>query len=650
MFRLPLVSIAILTTASLLCLSNATAAQEPSAPTAERDRLAAVLASNAPYMEKLATCSRLAVIGDASSVAPLAPLLVDEKLSHAARIGLEAISAPSAAKALRDALPKVKGQLLIGVIHSIGARRDEDAVLALAGFLDDPDPQIISAAARALGRIGSNEAARSLEKALPAAPEAVQFAIADAMLTCAEAAAARGETPRAAELYLQLRADDLPPRIQLAATRGTILLHGNDGIRVLAKQLDSPDDAPFAAAVAISREISSGAITKLMTDRLPSLAPDRQVLVLRAIGARGDVAACPAALKIAESPHRQVRLAAIDALATLGDASTVSVLVKAAADSDPDLATAALSALAALTDPKVDGLVADMIGADDAATQRIAVELAGRRQIVSAVPALMKTLDSPDETIRLAAIVSLGNTIGPEQLPLLTERLLKSASDKQRVAVQEALKVACLRAVDKASCAETLVACLPQASKDTRCFLLELLGTVGTPASLEAVSQAALDEDETIEDAATRVLGEWLTPEAAPALLQIAREAAHEKYRIRALRGAIRILRQMDIPDPQRLAMCREAMLLAQRDEERALVVEALGRIPSAEALAEVVPCLQAKVLKTPACRAIVAIGEKIVSRNPSEVREASRKALAATTDAELVRRAKALAAQTEPQ
>ena len=648
MFRLSLVSIAILTTAILLCLANATEAQE--GPAAERDRLADVLASDAPYMEKLAACSRLAVIGDASSVAPLAPLLVDEKLSHAARIGLEAIPDAAAAEAFRDALPKVKGQLLMGVIHSIGARRDEEAVPALGDFLDDPDPQILSAAARALGRIDTNEAARSLEKALPTAPKAARFALGGALLMCAEAAAARGETPRAAELYSLLRADDLPPRIQLAATRGAILLGGTEGIGLLAGQLDSPEDTPFAAAVATSREISSEAVTKLLTDRLPSLTPGRQVLVLRALGARGDGAACPAVLEVAESPHRQVRLAAIDALATLGDASTVSVLVKAAADSDPDLATAALSALAALTDPKVDRVVADMISAGDVATQRIAVELAGRRQIVSAVPALIKAIDSPDETIRLATIVSLGNTIGPEQLPLLTERLLKPVSDKQRAAVKEALSVACLRAVDKTRCAETLVACLPKVPKDTRCFLLELLGTVGTQAALDAVSQAALEEDETIEDAATRVLGEWLTPDAAPALLRIAREATHEKYRIRALRGAIRILRQMDIPDPQRLVMCREAMQLAQRDEERALVVEALGRIPSAEALAEVVPCLQTKALKTSACRAIVAIGETIVSRNPSEVREASRKALTATADAELVRRAKALVAQTEPQ
>ncbi len=54
----------------------------------------------------------------------LAAVLADKDNSHMARYALERIQASEVAAALRDALPKVAGALKIGVIGSLGARRD----------------------------------------------------------------------------------------------------------------------------------------------------------------------------------------------------------------------------------------------------------------------------------------------------------------------------------------------------------------------------------------------------------------------------------------------------------------------------------------------------------------------------------------------
>ena len=209
------------------------------------------------------------------------------------------------------------------------------------------------------------------------------------------------------------------------------------------------------------------------------------------------------------------------------------------------------------------------------------------------------------------------------------------------------MKVACRRCVDKEACAAALVSCLAKASRPTRFFLLELLGSVGGSAALEAVSAAARDKDEETQDVATRVLGQWLTPDAAPVLLEVARNSPYEKYRIRALRGGIRILRQMDARQDRRVAMCREAMELASRDQERALVLEALGRTASAEALALVTPHLQTATLRTAACSAAVSIGEKIGATDRAAAAEAARQVLQATDDDDLARRARELLTRT---
>ena len=83
----------------------------------------------------------------------LAALLGDEHLSTYARFGLEPINDPSVDDALRAALERVKGRQLIGVINSIGKRRDTKALGALSRLRQDENPEIARAADVALARI-----------------------------------------------------------------------------------------------------------------------------------------------------------------------------------------------------------------------------------------------------------------------------------------------------------------------------------------------------------------------------------------------------------------------------------------------------------------------------------------------------------------
>ena len=104
--------------------------------------------------------SGLAVYGTKDAVPALAPLLLDKELSSWARIALEAIPDPAADEALRTALGKAQGRLLVGVINSIGVRRDAQAVSGLVAKLKDADADVASAAAVALGHIGGDQAAQ----------------------------------------------------------------------------------------------------------------------------------------------------------------------------------------------------------------------------------------------------------------------------------------------------------------------------------------------------------------------------------------------------------------------------------------------------------------------------------------------------------
>ncbi|OYW24484.1 MAG: hypothetical protein B7Z55_02035, partial [Planctomycetales bacterium 12-60-4] len=148
--------------------------------------LIAVLSGDAPAADKALACKGLAVYGSSASVAELAKLLSDPQLASWARIPLEAIPGPAADDALRVATESLQGNLLIGVINSIGIRRDSAAVDLLSGRLKDEDVEIATAAAIALGRIGNEASAKALRKALPEATAQLRAGVAEACILCAE--------------------------------------------------------------------------------------------------------------------------------------------------------------------------------------------------------------------------------------------------------------------------------------------------------------------------------------------------------------------------------------------------------------------------------------------------------------------------------
>jgi HEAT repeat protein len=189
-------------------------------------QLAAVLATGVQRGAKDFVCRKLTVIGTAASVPALAGLLADKDLTHMARYALERIPAPEAAQALRDALAKLGGAAKVGVIGSLGSRRDLDSVATLAALLSDADPAVACAAATALGHLGSPEAAEALGNFAKQAPEGVKQAVVDANLASAEQLLADGKKADAMRIYKSLLGEDQPKHVRLAATRGMLRVAG----------------------------------------------------------------------------------------------------------------------------------------------------------------------------------------------------------------------------------------------------------------------------------------------------------------------------------------------------------------------------------------------------------------------------------------
>jgi HEAT repeat protein len=185
------------------------------------ERLIATVESDASRDAKDYVCRQLAIVGTVAAVPALESLLDDANYSHMARFALERMPAPEAAQALREAAAKVNNELKIGMISSLGSRRDVAAVAVLKGMLTSDDSAVARAAALALGSIGSVEAAAILQTAATSTTGS-KPAVIDALLACAEALLADQKQPEALAIYRSLDTARRPRLVRLAATRGIL--------------------------------------------------------------------------------------------------------------------------------------------------------------------------------------------------------------------------------------------------------------------------------------------------------------------------------------------------------------------------------------------------------------------------------------------
>ena len=578
---------------------------------AKERELIAILRSDAPKSEKAVPCKQLAVYGTSDAVPDLAKLLTDAELASWARIALEAIPGSAADEALRNSVDSLQRRLLVGTINSIGVRRDAGAVDLLAGRLKDADAEVASAAAVALGNIGGTAAAKPLRASLAGAPAKVRSAIAEGLVLCAERFAAEGREVEAVEIFDEVRKAQVPKQRVLEATRGAILARKQDGIALLLEQFRSPDKAMFQLALGTAREFPGRHVDEALAGELGRTTSDRAALVIQAMADRKETVVLQAILKAAGNGPKEVRLAAIGALGRVGDASCVAALLEIAQQSNAELVQAAKAALAEIPGENVDREIVARLSSAQGKIYPLLIEVVGERRI-DAVAALVKALDQSDPAVRGAALRSLGETVPAKDLSVLISQVVAPKHAEDTTVAQQALKAAAVRMPDREACAAELAKAMGSAPPATKLVLLDILGAVGGTKALAVLGAAAKSADSQLQDASSRLLGEWMTIDAAPVLLDLSKTAPGDKYQARALRGYIRIARQFVMSEQDRDAMCRRAFEACRQPAEQKLVLEVLKRYPSQETLKLAVEATQIPELKEEAAAAVLAIAQKL--------------------------------------
>ncbi len=587
-----------------LFLSALAPAATPDPTPAQRTLLTTATSAAAPLADRARALQQLALVATPGAIPSLTPLLADEKLGHYARDVLEQMPHVDASAALRAALPRLNGSAQIGVINSLGVRRDPLAIEPLNVLTISDNSPTTAPALLALGRIGTSDAIRYLERALTRSAPAVRAAAAEALLLAADSLVAADQRPAALALVHTVRYADIPAPLRLTATRGAIFADDSGGLALLLEQLRSSDVDARDLGLLSLRELRGSKVTPALLAELDRFAPPLHAQILTALADRDGPGILAALESRAQNSPDEVRLAAIIALGRIGRATSLQLLFQALRPpAPPALVDATLASLARLTVPETDAAILKIQSTMETPLRVRLLALLGERKATATLPDLLRLARDPDLEIARAALRALGLVAAPADLPALIALAVATTDDSVKTLADRAIVTTSLKILEPTRRADTALAAFRAATDPaTRAALLRPLGAIvrsmgGSHDVFFAVRTALTDSADPVRAAALQTLADW--PDATPttALLEFAaRPATPEAARETALRGATRMAATVAAGrerSPLNIAAAfTAAARLTHTKAEKLLLVASLGQWKNPAATALLAPYL----------------------------------------------------------
>ena len=603
------------------------------------DGLIRTLEGDAAYDAKQFACRQLALTATEEHIPALARHLGDEKMTHMALYVLTHIDSPEVEKALLSAIEKATGNARLGIITMLGNRRCADAVEPLGRQAVSSDEVTSIAAIRALGRIGTIEARRQLflndivydpPKKLSHAKE---MAFAHAELDFAERFLADRRGMQALDRYRYAFGKDNPAHIRAVGLKGRVAILGERAVSYVAESLRSDNKQLYGMAATIVRTVPEKKTAEAMAAELPELEPDVQVLLIKALAARGDGAGVTIVKAACQNHNVLVREAALGAIGKIGDESyVVPLLIEHATtgiEQDP-----ALESLTNLAGENVNTILIERLRSSDSAEKAAICRALLGRNAVEAAPALVEAARTGDASARSEALKALHSLAGRREMPELVDLIfiIRPAEADQ---VGKALGAVARRNSMHRECTQDILSKYDRAANaDQRVALLLTLGGLGHEQALPTLRKALQDDSSQIRYAAIKALSAW--PNAGPAgdLIRIAESSNNQTHRVLALRGFIDLIDAAALPADQKLAHYQHAMQLARRDTERKKVLSVLSGLDTLEAFQMAMSHLDDPSLKSEAALAACRIAQKIYTSKGRQLKEDLEKIAAANVGA----------------
>jgi hypothetical protein len=536
-------------------------------------------------LEQLARC------GTAADVEAVTPLLAVPELAAAACRTLAQLGGPAAEDALVTAAgpgPLARRGAALAALAAMHSPR----VIESASLLGDDDLQAV--AASALAAAGTPAAAALLTTALTSAPEERRPIVAEALLTCADNLLAKDERAAATTAFAALETGGPTPLLRLSGLAGQVAVGPSDRLADVLAAADTTELPLARSALALGAELVVQWGPGPLTTRFATLPPAAQVVAVQAVGRRASQEDVAWLLTQVAAPTTAVRTAAATALASAGGSQAVAALAQLLTAADAAESRAAAAALARLAGADTDAAVLQAATAATGAARPAFCSVLEDRGNRSAAELLLKWGADGDPDLRRAAWKALPALLEPSQLAAVSAAFLALPAAAAGEASKALLATATAEPAPAAA-ADALAQTLERAPSDThRAVLLSVLGAVGGPRAGQLLVEHLKHPEADVRAAAARALAEWAEASPAAALLTAAAAEPDERLALLDLRAALGLLQRHGgtLTPEAAEALCTQAAPLAQRDEERQLLLEAVIASPCPAALNIVVKAL----------------------------------------------------------
>jgi len=310
----------------------------------------------------------------------------------------------------------------------------------------------------------------------------------------------------------------------------------------------------------------------------------------------------------------------------------VLLLARTAATAGDSEKKVARASLERLRDDDVKAVLIQSINSGDADVRAEIIRTIAARGVMQTAGELLKAARDDNETVRREAIRALGVLVDVSELDTLVELAMNPKDVKDLPAFEQAIAAVFRRVQSKDLQADPVLAALATAPTEAKPMLVRLLGKPATPKALEAVRSALKDHNDEVRDAAVRTLSEWPNAEPAEELLALARTSVNQTHKVLALRGYVRMAGMSDNPT----AMYVRAMELAERPDDKKLVLGGLGSADSAQALELVERYLKDKELQNEAALAAIQIAKRMQQNEPGRAKTAMKNVVAVVKDSRI--------------
>lgn len=261
-------------------------------------------------------------VPDGFDVKPISDMLTDRQYREAARVTLERIGSQEAAQVLRKALRDADPEFTCALLDSLGMLGDPESVSAIKRLTTHENEAICLAAAHALALIGDPGSERAITAVVETATDESRSAAVDSLLLFADTIVRKHRDEAAArKIYLKVLNTSENEALQCAALAGLGTVADLRTVPVILDLMDRADERAQVWSSAVA------ALKRIRSDEISSFL-------------------------IREYPDRSAKtqLAIIEVLGARRDAASFPFLAEAARNTKPAIRLAALRALGDLGD------------------------------------------------------------------------------------------------------------------------------------------------------------------------------------------------------------------------------------------------------------------------------------------------------------